>query len=305
LKKISLIDADGLLYTSSKETIEESIISIDEKIKNIIEKTEADFVSLFISEGKYFRHDVMNEYKQQRKSYPTKLKFIKTLKSYLVEKYSASSHKRVEADDLVSYWYNEDICINNYGVIETRQVFESALDLCKSENTPLFEFESMQKTICSPDKDLLKSIQGRHFNYYYRENKETGELEKGSWIETTDLEALSFRTGQMIIGDPSDNIIGLRGKGDAFWKSLVKKYESIPSYGVILNEYIAHHNMDVNIGIMEFQKTYRALRILSCSSDFESEGIDTPDLLTVAKFEDCSEEAKEAEETNELNNLEF
>jgi hypothetical protein len=114
-KRLVLIDADGLLYHSSRDTIEESLTTIDEKINNILEKTEATHYSLFISQGKYFRHSIFPEYKQNRTKSPTQLKWIKTLRQYLVEKYNAVSMNGVEADDLINYWYNKTFYISKDG----------------------------------------------------------------------------------------------------------------------------------------------------------------------------------------------
>ena len=79
-KNLTIIDADSLAYFCSKETLEESIMSVDERINNIIENTNADFISLFISKGKYFRHDIFPEYKGNRKSAPPK--WMRSIKSY-------------------------------------------------------------------------------------------------------------------------------------------------------------------------------------------------------------------------------
>ena len=165
--KLAIIDADALTYHSSKDSIHESIEIIDEKIQNIFTQTEATHYVLFISNSPYFRHQISPEYKSNRNKYKSPLKWLKTLKKYLIEEWGAQSMDLVEADDLCAYWMNKDLCIADDGKIEPREVFIDALDYCAIENLPQFEFESMEKVLCAIDKDLLQSISGKHFNYTY------------------------------------------------------------------------------------------------------------------------------------------
>lgn len=210
-KILVLIDADSLVYSSSKESLKESIEIIDDKVQNIFEKTGADYYSMFISLGTYFRHTVDPGYKAQRKSYPTQLLWTRTLKNYLIEKYGAVAGKNVEADDLVAYFNNKKIyefvyktseLFDNTGEIRNLGIIEEGTEL--SLNTP--DGTVRVKTIvASPDKDLLQSVPGKHFNYSYflpdRNNIES--LVKGSWVETDESSANDFMKMQMIVGELS------------------------------------------------------------------------------------------------------
>ena len=70
VKILSLIDSDGLIYHSSRNTLEESILTLNEKIQNIYEKTQCTHAAFFISKGKYFRHEISNgTYKSNRNKY--------------------------------------------------------------------------------------------------------------------------------------------------------------------------------------------------------------------------------------------
>ena len=80
MNKLILVDADSLCYQSSKETLQESIQIMDEKIQNMYDKTEATHAAFFISTGRYFRHDIDPFYKSGRGKYPTTLKWLKSLK---------------------------------------------------------------------------------------------------------------------------------------------------------------------------------------------------------------------------------
>ena len=104
MSKLAIIDGDALMYHSSKDSIHESIEIIDEKIQNIFIQTGATHYVLFISNSPYFRHQISSEYKSNRNKYKIPLKWLKTLKKYLIEEWGAQSMDLVEADDLCAYF---------------------------------------------------------------------------------------------------------------------------------------------------------------------------------------------------------
>lgn len=218
-QKLVIIDSDSLCYTSSRDTLEESIQVLNEKIQNIYDKTEATHSILLISKGRYFRHDVSNgTYKASRGKYQNNLKFLRTLKSYLEEQYNAYSMKGTEADDIAAWLMNQEICISEsyvsrggetpYSRIETKNTFESVNCLLAEDGVPLAEFSQIDVVLASPDKDLLKSIVGTHFNYSYRlEDKTKPEsVEKGWWVTTTKEESERFQWTQMLMGGLSPKL---------------------------------------------------------------------------------------------------
>lgn len=258
MQRLLLIDADGLVYHSSRDTLEESIQVLNEKIQNMFSKTEATHYSMFISQGKYFRHNLFSEYKGSRSKYPTPLKWIKTLKSYLIENWNAQWMDNVEADDLVAYWKSKSI--------EYTENIQCAL-MGISDPNPIKPFED--KVVCSPDKDLLQSIPGKHFNYSYKlENKEDpNSVTKGWWIETNKIKANLFKLSQVIIGDSTDSIKGCEGLGEAVWNKMVT--DGVNSELGILSKYLNKYGQSQ--GIYEFQKNYRLLHLLDCDEDFMRE----------------------------------
>lgn len=261
-KVLVLIDADGLIYQSSKEDFLESVAILDEKIQNILEKTNADFYSVFISLGGYFRHRVDPTYKVRRRSYPSKLLWTKSLKNYLIEKYNAVAGKDVEADDLVAYFFNMPLYegVPNFDVVANGHTISI-------DTADIINPTKLKIVLASPDKDLLFSIPGKHFNYSYtlQDKEDLESLIKGWWVDTSEAMADEFLRSQMVIGDAADGVSGLSGKGSAFWKKLSK--DVIPSWGEILQLYIDHHG-NVATGIYEYQKNYRLLKLLDCPSDF-------------------------------------
>lgn len=267
-KVLVLIDADALIYQSSKEDLSESIMIIDEKINNIFQKTEADFYSMFISQGGYFRNKIDPAYKNNRKKYPTQLLWTKTLKNYLIEKYGAVAGKEVEADDLVNFFYNKVHFFSQTSVIPDHVV--SPEDTNAIRELEHYGYKRVKVILASPDKDLLNSVAGTHFNYTYKlGNKEDlNSLIKGWWVETPSVMSDEFLRMQMIIGDASDGVAGIPGKGPAYWKKLMEA--NIADWPGILAEYIAHFG-NIATAIYEFNKNYRLLKLLEKDSDFYRE----------------------------------
>lgn len=172
MKKLVKIDADSLTFYSSKETIEDSIFSIKERIQTIIQKTEATHYMLCLTGSDCFRYKIYSEYKQTRKDnakkYGQKLKYLKTLKSFLIEEYNALLIQELEADDLVAY---------------------------------NFDLPDFEQVISSPDKDVIQQLVGTHYNYG-----------KDEFVTVTEQSGERFLAWQLIVGDVTDNIKGLEVK---------------------------------------------------------------------------------------------
>ena len=294
--KLAIIDADSLIYMSLADTLEESIITLNERINNIFIKTEVTHYVMFISQGNYFRHQLYPEYKKSRVN-RVENKWFKTLKQYLIAEYNAQWMDKVEADDLVAYFANKDICASD-NMFETREMLESALELCKNDGFPEFTFESVEKVICSPDKDILYSIADKHFNYSYKlENKEDpNSLIKGWWVETNKKDADSFIWKQMIMGDSADGVSGIPKLGEVAANKIIKDCDEIglSYYEAVIRKYINHYGESQ--GIYEFQKNYRLLHMLDCDEDFIREIGELPQFPIISKVK---------EEDNINNNLEF
>ena len=288
MSKLAIIDGDALMYHSSKDSIHESIEIIDEKIQNIFIQTGATHYVLFISNSPYFRHQISSEYKSNRNKYKIPLKWLKTLKKYLIEEWGAQSMDLTEADDLCSYWMNKDLCIADDGKIEPREVFVDALDYCAVENLPQFEFESMEKVLCAVDKDLLQSISGNHFNYTYKlEDKDNpNSVIKGWWVETKDNDANYFKLWQYMVGDSTDGVKTPfpESAGDWFvdnkmnFNDLVSAYILGFSYETATGKKKYIKGLGTHNGLFELHKNIRLLHLLSTDEDFEREIGQLPEL---------------------------
>lgn len=104
------------------------------------------------------------------------------------------------------------------------------LDEWKGEETDGFEaddalgcFQNGDTIICSLDKDL-RMIPGKHFSW---EISRRGEIiREPEFIEVDYMTGLKHFYKQMLIGDTSDNIIGVRGLGKAKAAKLIDPLET-------------------------------------------------------------------------------
>jgi len=307
-QKLAIIDIDGLFYQSSKETLQESLNTFDERLNNIFEQTKATHYIAFCSFSPYFRNDIDKDYKQHRKKYKTPLKWIKTLKSYAIEKYDIQWMKNVEADDLCAYWMNQkfmhyttDMETHIQKAICRESTYLKNLELVKirPELKNSSKWENVETILCSPDKDLLQSIPGKHFNYTYKLKEDIKviikedtlyevkdeDIIKGFWVETSQDETETFRKMQLVVGDSSDGIKGIEGKGIKYWEKMVQREEDL--YTKILGEYMMKYGLSQ--GIYNFQKTYRLTHLLESDEDFIRELNTTPILPVINELDNFVE----------------
>ncbi len=106
--------------------------------------------------------------------------------------------------------------------------------------------------ICACDSDILYGLEGQHFNY-----------RTFQWVNTN-VEEATYKFWNDIIAGTHNGVAGLKGKGN---KYVEKLFSNLSQYGenyrnIVFNEYINHYN-DEAIGIEEFYKNYKVLKILN------------------------------------------
>jgi 5'-3' exonuclease len=102
--------------------------------------------------------------------------------------------------------------------------------------------------IVSPDKDLL-NLEGNHYN-----------PKKNEWVFIDPWAAERYFFASMIIGDTSDNIPGLKGKGEAF---VNKVFTELKGYAEkVLSCYIDHYK-DTDIAIEKYYEAYKSLKLVN------------------------------------------
>lgn len=238
-KKLSIIDGDSIAYFSSKDNLEESISRVKSFIPLILEKTKADYYHIFLSKNTegYFRKTVDPNYKGNRSKMPSVLKYLKTVSGIMYDEFGAISENGVEADDLCAF------AVKKYQI----------------------EYDV---TVCSPDKDVLSQIPGKHYNYRQHQ-----------WITTSAESALEFIWLQTLMGDVTDNIKGIPGIGIKKAAEIINKNISISMTSEekfyqmstnVLNAYISYYKK-ISLAIFEFQKNFRLVYLLRFDEEFQNE----------------------------------
>lgn len=219
MSKIALIDADSLLYFEmGKDTLEEAIEGLNNRIQEILIKTDCDRYLGFLTRGKCFRYAIAKSkpYKHNRK-YGSKPPIYYALDAYIQQDpWNFVSYSGLEADDLVGMARHvlEDDCI-----------------------------------ICSPDKDVLQQLPGKHYNY-----------QKAEFHETRDDQARDFLWKQVLMGDSTDGIPGIPGLGPKTADAIIdNKPDILSHHQVVLSQYLAKFKLDE--GISRFYETFKLVRM--------------------------------------------
>ena len=117
-----------------------------------------------------------------------------------------------------------------------------------------YSYNTERKTIiCSPDKDVLYQCVGMHYNYRTTE-----------FVHTSPSAALGFLWKQMLMGDSTDNIPGLKGVGEKtaqnWLKDRTKYFEAFT-----IKKYVEQFGMAE--GIFKFNQTFRLVYLLKTEQD--------------------------------------
>lgn len=155
--------------------------SINHKMKKLLNEKEFTHFIGFLDGGKNFRYYVYPDYKANRKDKEKPLA-LEYIQNYLIEKFKFIKVTGIEADDAVT------ITHKNYVDRYTKDTY-----------------------IISADKDLRQKP-GKHIHIDYQNNL----LD----MEITEEIGIQFLLSQLVIGDSSDNIKGIEGKGKAYFNKL-------------------------------------------------------------------------------------
>jgi 5'-3' exonuclease len=143
--------------------------------------------------------------------------------------------------------------IEKYNFIQLKQI--EADDALSIKGTELYP----DCIICSTDKDL-RQIKGNHYN-----------PNTNDFFRTTDDGPSRLLLKQLVTGDSTDNIEGIRKRGPKAAEKIVHDnldIELIPQ--VILNEYIAEYGLEE--GMRRFSETYLLVYLLRENSFNEELG---------------------------------
>lgn len=228
MSKIVLIDADSLLYFEmGKDTLEEAIDGINQRIQQIIIETEAESYIGYLTLGKCFRYAAAKTkpYKYNRKG-GMKPPIFYALRAYVQQAHGFISVDGYEADDMVGIG---------------RDYFVSA---------------GHEVTISSPDKDVLQQLAGKHYNY-----------QKAEFIETSCEEAEKFLWKQVLMGDSTDGIPGIPGLGPKTADAIIDNMpeSKLEYHEVVLSQYMS--KFKTAEAIERFAETFKLVNIIKSMND--------------------------------------
>lgn len=179
---IANIDGDLLAYpcaaSAENDPVEIAIQRCDSLMRNILESTQADKYNLYLSTSSNFRKEVNKEYKANR-TQPAP-QHLASCKEFLIVEWKAKTKEWYEADDLL-------------GINQTDET-----------------------VLCTYDKDL-SMIPGRHYSWERRGRNANGNewVKEAQFFEVNQIDGLRHFYKQMLIGDSTDNVFGIKGIGPA------------------------------------------------------------------------------------------
>ena len=237
--KICLLDYDILLYLNCFSAMSKGFGEleqvkgiIDDSINDILKSVEADgYIGFLTGEGN-FRYKYYPEYKANRKDKDKPVHYS-GIRQYMMDRWKAVDCIGMEADDAIS--------------------------LCAAI-TPLIadlrcEWLDSEIIICTTDKDFVQ-IGATLYNPVKQEIMEISE----------DIAELHFWSS-MIIGDNSDNIKCLYGKGEKFAQKLLEGACKEDYPALVLSQYYINYGYEE--GQRLFLQNYLCLRLLKRNKYFK------------------------------------
>lgn len=192
--------------------VEIAILRLDEIIRTILLETEADEYKAYLSGNSNFRYNINLEYKANRKD-TRRPQHLQACNEYLVKEHGAIVTDGYEADDALGI---EQV---------TNTLYEDK-----------YGNKGILSIICSIDKDLLQ-IPGQHYNFVKKEfyNISVIEGQRNLWK-------------QMLIGDTSDNIFGVKGIGKVGASKLIDiLVDEEEMYNTVYELYNDHDRFEMNL----------------------------------------------------------
>jgi 5'-3' exonuclease len=185
---LALIDMDLVVYRCAASTENEELSlathRVEELLDSILTKVDCTEYRAFLSGAKNFRKEVYPEYKANRTQ--PKPKWLQACREFSINTLGAElAPENLEADDALAIYQTEDTII------------------------------------CSLDKDLLQ-IAGKHFQWEIQGGGAENRWTKPDKFTTqTALEGCRLMYEQILKGDSSDNIKGVKGLGEAKARKLL------------------------------------------------------------------------------------
>ena len=212
MKKIILVDGNNLLFRSFYATAYQGVIMKNSKgfptnalygfinmMNKIINEEKPNYILVAFDKGKTFRHDKYADYKAGRMAMPDELKL--------------QFPKAKEVLETMGIKYFE---IENF----------EADDIIGTLSRIVDEEREFIGTIISSDKDLLQLISDE---VTVKLLKQSGHImmDKNEFRKTYGTDPIRMIDLKALMGDPSDNIPGVKGIGEKTAINLISKYGSL------------------------------------------------------------------------------
>ena len=212
MKKITLVDGNNLLFRSyyatayngnfmnnSKGFPTNALFGFTNMINKIVNEENPEYIIVAFDKGKTFRHDKYKEYKDGRVETPKELKqqfpIAKELLTNMGIKYYEIDN--YEADDIIGTF--SQYCNND---------------------------KEYTGTIVSSDKDLLQLISD-DVDIKLLKQKDYMRYNKESFKEEWGIDPINIIDLKALMGDPSDNIPGVKGVGEKTALKLLQEYKTL------------------------------------------------------------------------------
>ncbi len=190
---------NGNLMTNSKGFPTNALFGFINMINKILNEENPEYVMIAFDKGKNFRQEMYDNYKDGRIETPNDLKI-----QFPVAK---------EICDLMGIKYIE---CDNYEADDIIGTFARMADEDKEYNA----------TIISSDKDLLQLISDE-VNVKLLKQKDYILMDEKTFEETYGIKPIRMIDLKSLMGDPSDNIPGVKGIGEKTAISLLQKYDTL------------------------------------------------------------------------------
>ena len=212
MERIVLVDGNNLLFRSyyataytgnfmknSKGFPTNALFGFNNMINKIILEEKPTYMIVAFDKGKTFRHEKFEVYKGKRLEMPDELKMqfpkAKELLTYLGIKYYEIDN--YEADDIIGTFS----------------------EYCNKDS-------NFVGTIISSDKDLLQLIT-EDVDIKLLKPKDYIRYDKETFIKEWKIEPIKIIDLKALMGDPSDNIPGVKGIGEKTALKLLQEYGSL------------------------------------------------------------------------------
>lgn len=188
---------------------------VSQMMHSILDTVDADTFRVFLSGADNFRYDINPEYKANRRDTPDP-RWRAACKEFLVTEWEAEVTEGYEADDAL-------------GIHQTKDTI-----------------------ICSIDKDL-DMIPGLHYSWPIVRKGVT--VREGIIYEVSEIEGLKSFYRSLLVGDRSDNIIGVQGIGKVKAAKLIDHLKTEEEmYTVVCRLYNDPDRLDMNIDCLWIQR---------------------------------------------------